>query len=109
MYQTVSKQDFIREFREYGEDNFSHAGLAALFDWLEDLADDTGQQMELDVIALCCEFSEYPSALDAVKDYLGQEAFGDADIQSEDEALDWLADRTPIIYVSYGSVIVLKF
>jgi len=110
MYKTVSKQEFIAAFRDHGRgDQFSHVGLEALFDWLEALEEDTGQQIELDVIALCCEFSEYPSAIEAVKDYMGQEAFEEADIQSEDEALDWLADRTTIIYVPNGGVIMQEF
>lgn len=41
-------------------ENFSLYGLRALFEYLEDLEDDIGEEMELDVIALCCEFSEEP-------------------------------------------------
>ena len=59
---------FLREFEEYNrEDNFSYAGTSALFDWLKELSVDTGEPYELDVIALCCEFTEY-SDLAEIKD-----------------------------------------
>ena len=59
---------FLREFEEYNrEDNFSYAGTSALFDWLEELSVETGDPYELDVIALCCEFTEY-SDLSEIKD-----------------------------------------
>jgi hypothetical protein len=39
-------------------DNFSYEGQAVLFEALEQLGEDTGHEVELDVVALCCEFSE---------------------------------------------------
>jgi hypothetical protein len=63
MYQTVTQSDFIQAFRTMGRsDNFSKAGLCALFDYCEQLAEDLGEDYELDVIALCCDFSEYDLA-----------------------------------------------
>ena len=60
MKQTISKSQFKKAFYEYNRgDNFSPAGLAALYDYLTDLERDTGEEYELDVIALCCDFSEY--------------------------------------------------
>ena len=54
MKQTVSVSDFLREFREYGrEDQFSREGLEALYDYLEEFSEDTGTEVELDVIGLC--------------------------------------------------------
>jgi predicted ArsR family transcriptional regulator len=56
---TFNQQDFINEFEAYGRtDNFSYTGLRALFDSLDDIAQDSGQNIEMDVIALCCEFIE---------------------------------------------------
>ena len=60
MKQTVSFYDFELAFERVGQsDKFSYEGLKALFDWLEEYEDSTGDEVELDVIALCCEFSEY--------------------------------------------------
>lgn len=56
---TVYFSDFCDAFTEAGrENNFSYKGKRALFDYLEDLSDDCGKDFELDVVALCCEYSE---------------------------------------------------
>ena len=59
MKKTVYKNDFIREFKDYGrEDNFTLDGLQVLFDHLEQYEEDTGQEVELDVISLCDDYRE---------------------------------------------------
>ena len=59
MFQRVGFNDFRDAFHNMGRDNhFSYEGLRILFDWIENLDDETGQDTELDVIALCCEFDE---------------------------------------------------
>lgn len=50
---------FREAFRLAGRmDQFSYEGLEVLFDYLENLIEDTGETIELDVIALCCEYYE---------------------------------------------------
>lgn len=67
--QTVSLSDFRDAFRAYDRlENFSYEGCEVLFDWLEQLSEDTGTPYELDVIALCCEYYENDTA-DIAKDY----------------------------------------
>lgn len=61
MKRSVNFYDFERAFERYERENFSYDGLKALFNYLEEYEDDTGEELELDVIALCCEFSEYDS------------------------------------------------
>lgn len=59
MRQTINFSDFRAAFvRMNRAENFSHEGLEILFDYLEQYEEDTGQEIELDVIALCCEFDE---------------------------------------------------
>lgn len=59
MKTTVSRYDFERTFADAGrKDQFSYEGLKALFEYLEQYEEDTGQEIELDVIALCCDYSE---------------------------------------------------
>lgn len=58
MKQTVNFYDFCRAFESIRPDNFSDSGLSALFDYLEQYEEDVGEDLELDVIALCCDFSE---------------------------------------------------
>ena len=59
MKETVDFNSFRRAFKAYGrEDQFSYEGLMALFDYLEEYEDDCGIEIELDVIALCWEYTE---------------------------------------------------
>ena len=58
MKQTVDKSSFIEAFRAYNRyDQFGGEALGVLFDYLEGYEEDCGQELELDVIALCCDFS----------------------------------------------------
>ncbi len=59
MIQTISKYDFIEAFRRAGRGNqFTHGALDLIFEYIEEYEQDTGEQIELDVTALCCEWSE---------------------------------------------------
>ena len=50
---------FREAFRFAGRgDQFSYKGLEVLFDYLEDLSEATGESIELDVVALCCDYYE---------------------------------------------------
>ena len=51
--------------------NFSFEGLHALFEYIEALEDDCDEVIEFDMVALCCEFSEYDSLEDFNADYAG--------------------------------------
>jgi len=66
---------FQDAFRSMGRSNqFSYEALRALFDYLEEIEADSGQEMELDVIALCCEFMEIEEDEEEYKQYVGDEA-----------------------------------
>ena len=50
---------FREAFRLAGRmDQFSYEGLEVLFDYLDNLSEDTGEPIELDVVALCGEYYE---------------------------------------------------
>ena len=58
MKTTVNQSAFIDAFHNFDRyDQFGYAALSSLFDYLEQLEDDTGEEIELDVIALCCDYS----------------------------------------------------
>lgn len=59
MKKTISVHDFIDAFSKIRPDSFSYYGQKALFEYLEELETETGQEIELDVIALCCDYTEY--------------------------------------------------
>lgn len=63
---TVTESVFIDSFKNMGRgDQFSREGLGLLFDYYEE----TSPDMELDVIAICCDWAEYDTLADALKDY----------------------------------------
>lgn len=63
MKTTVSRYDFERAFADYGrKDQFSYEALGLLFSYLEEYEESTGEEIELDVIALCCDYSEESAA-----------------------------------------------
>ena len=62
MKKNVTEHDFVKAFDDFGRgNNFSRLGRFALYDYLIDLEEDCGIELELDVIALCCDFTEYES------------------------------------------------
>ena len=52
-------------------ENFSYNGLKALYEYFEQYEEDTGAEIELDVIAICCEYTEYETAIEAASNYFG--------------------------------------
>ena len=75
MYQNVNFHNFQDAFQKMGRgNNFSYEGLRALFDYIEQLEEDIGQEIELDVIALCCEYSEIEDNEEEYKQYIGEDA-----------------------------------
>jgi len=58
MKETITLSTFRDAFRAIRPENFSYEGLEVLFDDLTQYEEDCGQELELDVIAFCCEYSE---------------------------------------------------
>jgi len=99
MKQSINRDQFRDAFRDYSrEDNFSYAGLSALFDYFEELEDDTGEELELDVIAICCEFTEYENISEFQANY-----------GTEYETIEDIEDQTPVIMVNNQSFIIQAF
>jgi hypothetical protein len=59
MKTTITKYDFHHAFEvKQRQNQFSYEALDLLFEYLEQLEEDTETEFELDVVAICCEFSE---------------------------------------------------
>ena len=99
MIKTINEYDFIDAFKKMGRtDNFSYRGLIALYDYLEILEDDIGQPIELDVIALCCEYAEYDNLEEFQADY------------SEDyQTIGDIERETTVIMIDDDSFIIRQF
>jgi hypothetical protein len=102
MKQTISVYDMREAFRQCDRYNhFSYDGYQVLFDALEELEESTGEEFELDVIALCCDFVEYD--LEEVRSDYGQDDLDD------DETLDYLHDNTWVCGQTDSTVIFQQF
>tara|TARA_R100000458_G_scaffold50585_1_gene50820 strand:+ start:1135 stop:1437 length:303 start_codon:yes stop_codon:yes gene_type:complete len=51
---------FGKAFNDCGRGNqFSYDGLKALYEYIINFEEETGEEIVLDVIGLCCEYTEY--------------------------------------------------
>ena len=108
---TINESMFHDMFRTYGRsDQFSYNGLTALYNHLEEVFDeDSKYEYDLDVIGLCCDFTEFDTALEAAKDC--NDFTIDQDLNEEEqerEALQFLSDSTTIIQFD-GGIIIQNF
>ena len=106
MKQTINLHQFREGFRLMDRmENFSYVGLERLFDYLEQLGDDIGEELEFDVIALCCDYSEH--TLEDLNSEYGH--YEGVQWDTLEEAIEWFEDRTTVIPVDGDSVIIQVF
>jgi len=99
MIQTITKSDFTTAFHRAGRGNqFSYEGLHALYDDLELYAESSGDPIELDVIALCCDYAEYED-LEAFQEDYGEDY----------ESIDEIGQATTVIMIDDTSFIIQQF
>ncbi len=117
MKQTINQHDFIDAFRRTGRmattdnpgGNFSYSALQALFGYLEQYEEDTGQEFELDPVAICCDFAEYAFAQEAAQEMSSWKPDPEEDEETnEAAALEYLRGYTTVIEFD-GGVIVESF
>ena len=109
MYIEVTQSIFMDAFRNYDrKDAFSYEGLQALYELLTE--DESGIGNELDVIAICCDFSEYDEE-DAMQayDYLFDENGIDNDDKDYQKLIDLLQDETLVFVLDNGNIIIQTF
>jgi hypothetical protein len=83
MYQTINTaSNFRDEFRHAGrKDQFSYEALGLLFDYLEAYEMDTGEEIELDVVSICCDYTE------GAPEHIARDYNIDVEGMDEDEAV----------------------
>ena len=109
MKQTVTFSDFVDSFRNHGrEDQFSYQALHVLFDFLDELDESSGTETELDVIGLCCEFSE-DTWEGIAENYSIDLEDCDDDDEREQAVLDYLNDNTMVAGTTDGTIVYSAF
>ncbi len=100
MKTTINFYQFNDTFKKIRPDNFSYEGLKALYDYLVEYENSTGEELEFDVIGLCVDFTEYESVKDFLSDYHDYKEITDEEEEEEEkkEALmEALRDETQVI------------
>lgn len=106
MKQTINFNDFIDAFHAFKRyDQFGYEALQVLFDYLEQYEEDTGEELELDVIALCCDYSA-----DTVTDIATEYDIDLSDCETDEDrteaVTDYLTDHTSVCSVTENGTIV---
>ena len=96
MKQTANFSAFVDAFRAHGRyDQFGYDALQVLFEYLEQYEEDACTELELDVIALCCDYS-----VDSPEDVAEQYGIDLTDCEDDDDKLElvteWLNDNTSV-------------
>jgi hypothetical protein len=99
MKTTVTLNDFRNAFDAIRPNNFSYEGLEQLFNYFESYEDDTGEQIELDVIAICCEYEE-TTYEDVAKAY---------NLDEHEDVLEFLAMNTSVVGHTDDSIVFQSF
>lgn len=100
MKQTLSNSQAVDILKADNCANWSHWGACALIEYYSDLEEDLGHEIELDSVAIRCEWSEWDSVHEWAENY-----FSEDDLESllegaddEDERLiDYIQDHGQII------------
>lgn len=98
MKTTITQSDFRDAFlsSDSRKNSFSWEGLNALFDYLEALEQDCGEEMELDVVALDCDFTEYQDLKDVQDNF------------PQIESLEDLQDHTQVIEIEGTDRLIIQ-
>lgn len=97
MKQTVTFSTFVNAFRAAGrESQFSYGALSAIFDELESIEQECGEEWELDVIAICCDYAEGTVA-DIAQDYGVDLSECEDDDDREDAVREYLENEGALV------------
>ena len=109
MQQTITFSQFVDAFRDCGRyDQFGYNALRVLFDYLEACEEATDIQIELDVIALCCEFA-VASWEEIAEDYRIDLDGWEDDDEKEQAVLAYLNDNTMVCGTCVDGIVYAQF
>jgi hypothetical protein len=110
--QTLDKSSFIDAFKQSSrKDQFSYEALEAIFDYLEDYSDSTGEPVELDIVAICCEWAEAHWE-DIAREYsidLNDFADDTDDYNRIEAVMQYLWDNTQAIQLGNNVIVYQQF
>jgi len=87
---------------------WTRSGSLAMAEWLEQMEEDSGIEMEFNACEIRCSYSEYASVMEAASEYGWEADASEYAEQQEAAARHFLEERTEIRLFS-GGVLVLNF
>ncbi len=110
MKQSVNFSAFTSAFHAHNRyDQFGYDALKVIFEHIEEYEQDSGEEVELDVISICCEYT-VQGHTGIAQDYNIDlsEAEGDADAE-EALVLDFLHDNTTVLGQCSTGIVYQQF
>jgi len=94
--------DLLMKFEVFGTDVGAYNLCYAMAQYLEEYEECTGEELELDPIAIRCEYRAI-TLDEAVSDYQIPPHFDD-----DEEVLEWLQDRTEVIETDIANTYIIQ-
>jgi hypothetical protein len=113
MFESLNRYDIAKRLVADENGGWSYDGALALADWCIDFEEQTGEETELDIVALRCDFSEWASLIAWAEDYIGRENGGalavgsaiESDDDFEDAIREYITDRGTLIEFDSGIIV----
>lgn len=96
-------------------DSFGYNGWRAIGEYLEELSDGMGEDVEVDIVGICCDYSMAESTSDWWQEYgeysaIDAEEWGNMDEEEKLEAIrDYLQDNTSVVICEENLIIWQAF
>lgn len=102
MKYTLSTSEAADMLRKDDGAKWSYEAARVLVEWHEEQEDLEGKEIELDVVAIRCEWSEWVCASEAAESwgYVPDEG------AEEEEAREWLEKKTIVLEAGHGIVVM---
>jgi len=113
MKKTLTTYEVANELLADENASWTRSGALALAEYFEEYEEDSGIEVELDVVAMRCEFTECENLVEWARSYHTNnqygEHFGDLDGDELDEAIsDYILEHGQLIEFD-GGIIVSEF
>lgn len=99
---TLQTYEIANRLLQDSSNCWTRSGALAMAKWLESYEEDTGETLEFDAVAIRCDWTEYPSSVEAHND---RTRGHDLSEDEEDTALERMREIGEVI-VFNGGVIV---
>ena len=117
MKKTINTEQAIDMLLADDNANWSVAGARAIAEYLEELGEDLGEEIELDVVAIRCDYSEitleevldnYSEIKEEFEEYKKENEYEDED-KDKDIIKEIIGEHTTIIEVDDNKIIIQDF